>query len=317
MFNPALLPQVLSQAEIAFSTIAFNRAYAEIDQNVPDDDEGEPRPQRPEPAGVVGSTSRLSIYQTIVGANESVVVERGPGTTERSYVPVVGFMDLAYNVLVGQEAAQWLDSLAFNGRQTQTHALLPGSPAIDAGDPAFDGGAYDPPITRDQRGQPRVVDGDLDTVARIDIGSYEYSPTFLFGDLNGDGVVGLGDLMAVQRNFAATDASYAQGDLNADGRVDSADVGTLVQHLGSRLPPIASPSASAAVVVRRTTPGFAAGRSVDNAVDNARRIDREVRRRGLSADSVDRALQANSLETTPQPAASKLRVRRRVALFGK
>ncbi|MCB1210968.1 MAG: choice-of-anchor D domain-containing protein, partial [Verrucomicrobiales bacterium] len=52
---------------------------------------------------------------------------------------------------------------------TLTHALLPSSPAINAGDPAFDPNAFSPPQTNDQRGSgfPRV----LGTV--VDIGAFE------------------------------------------------------------------------------------------------------------------------------------------------
>ena len=54
-----------------------------------------------------------------------------------------------------------------NGGPTLTHALLPGSPAINAGDPNFT-----PPPFNDQRGAPfvRVFRG------RIDIGSFEVQP---------------------------------------------------------------------------------------------------------------------------------------------
>jgi predicted outer membrane repeat protein len=57
-----------------------------------------------------------------------------------------------------------LGPLQNNGGPTFTHALLPGSPAIDAGDPNFI-----PPPSTDQRGCPfdRVSNG------RIDIGSFE------------------------------------------------------------------------------------------------------------------------------------------------
>ena len=57
-----------------------------------------------------------------------------------------------------------LGPLQNNGGPTFTHELLPGSPAIDAGDPNFT-----PPPFFDQRGQgfPRVVNG------RIDKGSFE------------------------------------------------------------------------------------------------------------------------------------------------
>jgi uncharacterized MnhB-related membrane protein len=60
-----------------------------------------------------------------------------------------------------------LGPLQNNGGPTFTHALLPGSPAIDAGDPNFT-----PPPFFDQRGPGfnRVANG------RIDIGSFEVQP---------------------------------------------------------------------------------------------------------------------------------------------
>ena len=61
-----------------------------------------------------------------------------------------------------------LAPLDHNGGPTKTHALLTGSPAIDAGDPDFSS-----PPQFDQRGAPRVIDGDRVTGGRIDIGAYE------------------------------------------------------------------------------------------------------------------------------------------------
>ena len=60
--------------------------------------------------------------------------------------------------------APMIGPLQDNGGPTLTHALLPGSPAINAGDPNFT-----PPPFYDQRGSPfvRVFNG------RIDIGSFE------------------------------------------------------------------------------------------------------------------------------------------------
>jgi hypothetical protein len=59
-----------------------------------------------------------------------------------------------------------LGPLADNGGFTQTHALGPGSPAIDAGDPT------NSPAT-DQRGFPRPIDGDGIDGPRCDMGAYE------------------------------------------------------------------------------------------------------------------------------------------------
>jgi hypothetical protein len=55
-----------------------------------------------------------------------------------------------------------LATLGSYGGPTKTLALLPGSPALDAGSNALDGG-----LTTDQRGDPRIVNGT------VDIGAFE------------------------------------------------------------------------------------------------------------------------------------------------
>ncbi len=77
-----------------------------------------------------------------------------------------------------------LGPLSINGGSTPTHALRPGSPAIDM---ASNG----PCLSIDQRGMPRPVDGDGDTDADCDIGAYEASellppPVFADGFESGD-----------------------------------------------------------------------------------------------------------------------------------
>jgi hypothetical protein len=64
-----------------------------------------------------------------------------------------------------------LGPLANNGGPTQTHALLPGSQAIDAGDEAVCAAA--PVDGVDQRGVTRPQDGDDDGLAVCDIGAFE------------------------------------------------------------------------------------------------------------------------------------------------
>lgn len=79
-----------------------------------------------------------------------------------------------------------LGPLSDNGGSTMTHALLDGSPALDAADacvtePAHCGDANIPQLTIDQRGAGfnRIVDGpDANTTATVDIGAFEKQPTF-------------------------------------------------------------------------------------------------------------------------------------------
>jgi CSLREA domain-containing protein len=60
-----------------------------------------------------------------------------------------------------------LGALTDNGGPTETHALLAGSPAIDAAD-----GAICP--ADDQRGVTRPIDGDEDGTPNCDVGAYEF-----------------------------------------------------------------------------------------------------------------------------------------------
>ncbi len=80
-------------------------------------------------------------------------------------------------------AGAGLAPLAGNGGTTRTHALLGGSPAIDAA-------AAGPCLSVDQRGMPRPVDGDGDAQADCDAGAYEAaessSPIFADGFESGD-----------------------------------------------------------------------------------------------------------------------------------
>lgn len=63
--------------------------------------------------------------------------------------------------------------LADNGGPTPTHALLAGSPAIDAANPALPGSGGAACAAADQRGEPRPGDGNGDGVSRCDIGAFE------------------------------------------------------------------------------------------------------------------------------------------------
>jgi hypothetical protein len=124
--------------------------------------------------GAVSNTvsGTLTLQNTIIGGNTSDNSEQHDFS---------GIATSLGNNLIGntRDSSGWiasdllnvdprLDSMADNGGSTMTHALLPDSPAIDAGN---NSGA---PAT-DQRGNRRPRDGDGDGVAIVDIGSFEFS----------------------------------------------------------------------------------------------------------------------------------------------
>jgi hypothetical protein len=128
-----------------------------------------------------------------------------------------------------------LAPLANNGgltpNVTWTHALLSGSPAIDAGDPSV---AYNP-AEFDQRGAPfvRVVDGDNSGAARIDIGAFERQTT-PSANFDGDADVDGFDFLAWQFGFGAAGAAatHANGDADYDHDVDATDLAAWTASFG-------------------------------------------------------------------------------------
>lgn len=86
---------------------------------------------------------------------------------------LVGFAPGARDIVPTQPLAAILDSaLENNGGATLTHALLPGSRALDAGDPDFETVIYGRNDIYDQRGPGFLRLGG----AHIDIGAFEVQP---------------------------------------------------------------------------------------------------------------------------------------------
>jgi len=108
--------------------------------------------------------SGINIINTIIwSTTPDQIVKGSTSIATISYSDIQGEWEGEGNI----NAPPLLGSLADNGGFTQTHALLPGSPAIDSGSPTVC------PAT-DQRGYLRPIDGNGDGTARCDMGAYEY-----------------------------------------------------------------------------------------------------------------------------------------------
>jgi predicted outer membrane repeat protein len=136
-------------------------------------------------AGIYNTYGTVNVQNTIIARN----MDSAEFLSEASHDVVGSFNSQGHN-LVGDvtggsgftnglngdqvgTAANPLDALlgplADNGGPTFTHALLPGSPAIDAGN---NSGAPD----TDQRGESRPQDGNADGTTTVDIGAFEIAP---------------------------------------------------------------------------------------------------------------------------------------------
>ncbi len=127
-----------------------------------------------------------------------------------------------------------LDLLADNGGPTATHALLPGSPALDMGDPAAVAGSGGVPEF-DQRGAgfPRVANG------RIDIGAFELQivPPALPGDYNQNDTVGAADYVMWRKLLGTTGVPpFSGADGDGDGDITPDDYGVWTTNFGDSLP---------------------------------------------------------------------------------
>jgi CSLREA domain-containing protein len=153
------------------------------------------------------------------------------GTGSAAQSPVNAFNQTGD--LVGEDPI--LGPLAENGGFSMTHALLPGSAAIDGGQPGVVAGTIGVPL-HDQRGNPfgRVVDSVFSGSA-IDIGAFERQslPVTLPGDYNRDHSVDAADYVVWRKFFGTVGLpAYSSADGNGNTSVGAEDYPIWTTHFG-------------------------------------------------------------------------------------
>ena len=191
-------------------------------QNATPGNSGTPNDLVPDPQGV------LTINHSLIGVADGLTITGGNNLTGTAASPLDPL----------------LDSLADNGGPTLTHALLSGSPAIDAGNDALAVDENGDPLTTDQIGQARFFDGNDDGTATVDIGAFEqqaigtagqyifYNNSSFDGTSNSDAIAP--DKVALREGQTATFenyTSYSRGingiaiDLFNAGNISASDIG--------------------------------------------------------------------------------------------
>jgi hypothetical protein len=196
-------PYVGAVTVIEHSTITANYAPATYGSGV---------------ASIADPSTTTQVASSIIAGNVHEDVEFVGGTFN-------SFVSAGYNVIGDGNALgafmnhdqtnitdPGLAPLGHNGGPTFTHALLPGSPGIDMGNPGFA-----PPPDFDQRGAPfaRIYNG------RIDVGAYE----FIDGDFDSNGIYDCADVDALVAEIVAGTNNLIY-DLNSDSLVNQDDLTT-------------------------------------------------------------------------------------------
>jgi hypothetical protein len=161
-------------------------------------------------------------------AEFSLIGDRRSASVNNVGGSLIGTSSAPINALLGP--------LTNNGGMTDTRAPLPGSPAIDAGDPGAVAGLGAIPAM-DQRGIPyaRVANGDGTGGARIDMGAVEVVPPApnLPGDYNLNALVDAADYVLWRKTNGSTVPPYSGADGDGSGTITPNDYTVWRTHFGA------------------------------------------------------------------------------------
>lgn len=219
-------------------------------------------------ASVGDANTRTEVRSTIIAANPNgdvAFVGGGINSFQSNNYNRVGSGNAIGEFVesgdLNNVANPMLGGLVSNGGPTATHLPQPGSPAIDAGDPAAVAGSGGVPQF-DQRGSshPRILHG------RIDIGAVETLPPpapVLPGDYNLDNIVDAADYVLWRRTQGSSVPAYSGADGNGDGVINPADYDVWRAHFGEVYTPPAS-AASVPALPPGTQPESASNEGSEN-----------------------------------------------------
>ena len=130
--------------------------------------------------GVVNTNGVVRLSNTIVAGNSDLgsAPDCGEQTIHSDGYNLIGstvgcsFVPATGDIL--DQGAAGLGPLTDNGGGSPTHALLPGSRAIESGNPAGCREENNLLLSTDQTGESRTVDGDVDGIPVCDIGAYGF-----------------------------------------------------------------------------------------------------------------------------------------------
>lgn len=179
----------------------------------------------------LAGSARAGVYSTIVSGNNDDGAPNNVAASGSGFLNgdgnLFGSGDFTGGVDDVFSDTPGLGPLANNGGPTKTHALLPGSPAINGGIVSTN----NPLPAFDQRGVgfDRLVGG------QVDIGAIELQ-TLPSADFDSDGDVDGADFLVWQRGFGTPSAMKTDGDADNDSDVDADDLTVWQQSFGQPQP---------------------------------------------------------------------------------
>ena len=186
----------------------------------------------------------VNVHYSIIGSNTgSGLVETLPGVPDANGNLIGGPVHGVIDPLLGP--------LVDNGGSTFTHALLPNSPAINAGNPAAMAGVVGVPA-HDQRGARCHVRVWGAGTAH---GAVESLPSlYLPGDFNADGVVSAGDYTLWRNSLGSVVPPGVDADGDGDSVIDTLDYAVWKSNFGATVEELGAGSGEQGVDVAQAKP---------------------------------------------------------------